>query len=121
VHQGLGAVAQGQPARQAEVAVEPGVEPRSSVRLQGDDAEALRCDVVVLLETQVGTVGVAADDTERIARQLARLGRPCHERAPANDVVAALPGRPGILLVHTYVSRGVELCGDRAAHVERGG
>ena len=65
----LGAVgaAHHDPARQAEVAVEPGVEQGAAVDLDGQLAVARPTGVRVRLDPQVRAVGVGADDPEPAA------------------------------------------------------
>lgn len=66
VHEPRRAVPQGEPARESEVPVEPGVEERSAVDLDGDLPPALRAHVGQRLDAQVRRVGVRADDAEGV-------------------------------------------------------
>ncbi len=95
VHQLLGAVPQHQPAGQAEVPVEPGVEQRPAVDLHRDLPPAERPGVGHRLDPQRRGVGVRTEDPER-ALGLGRLGQdPADQRPAAQHVVRPDGGVPG--------------------------
>ena len=60
-----GAVAHRQPPADAQVAVQPRVQPGTAIGLQRDHLPTDDLTVGMLLDPQVGAVGVAADDPER--------------------------------------------------------
>lgn len=89
VHQAGGAVAQRQPSGDAEVAVEPAVEQRAAVDLDGDLAPAVRAEVGLRLDPEVGGVGVRADHAERGVRRGALGHVPGDDGAAAHHVPPA--------------------------------
>ncbi len=95
VHQPVRTVTQGQPARQAEVPVEPGVEEGAAVDLDGDLAPAVRARVRTGLDPQIGGVGVGPHDPERGVRRGALRHVPGDDRPTAQDVLPARRGVPG--------------------------
>jgi len=99
VHQGEAAVSQGQSPGDAEITIQPRVEPCPAIRLQRDDPETVTAQVVVLFETKVGAVGVTADDTKRLTWTAVRLCRPGHQRSRAHDVEAPAVRGPLVTLV----------------------
>ena len=96
-----------QPAADAEVAVQPGVQPRPAVRLQRDHLPAGDEPVGVLLDPQVRAVGVAADDAERDAGVVA--GLPGDQRAGARRRSSRPRGRPGVALGQFGEARGASV------------
>ncbi len=120
VHQVGGAVAQGQPAAEAQVAVEPGVEQGAAVDLDGDLPPVVGAGVGHGLDPQVGRVGVGADDPEGGARQRAFGDVPGDERAAAEDVLAARGGVPRLGLAHLPEAGLLQLRG-RVRHRVVGG
>ncbi len=84
-----GAVAQREPAGEAEVAVEPGVEQRAAVDLDGDLPPAVRARVGDGLDAQVGGVRVGSDDAVRGGRGRAARYVPGDDRAASEHVLAA--------------------------------
>lgn len=96
VDEAAGAVAQGEPAGDAEVAVEPGVEQRAAVDLHGDLAPAVRAAVGAGLDPQVGGVGVGADDAEGGVGGGALRHVPGDDRAAAQHVLAAQRSVPRV-------------------------
>ena len=72
------------PAGQAQVAVEPGVEQGAAVRLERDDLPAGARPVRMLLDAEVRAVGVTADQPERGGRA-GRAGRRGSRRSPLSE------------------------------------
>ena len=87
------AVAHGDPAGQAEVAVEPRVEQHAAVDLDAELAAAGPAGVGAGLDPQVGAVGVGADQAEAVAGGRSRRAAHATSAAAADQVVA--PGAVG--------------------------
>jgi hypothetical protein len=114
-------VPDGHPPGQAQVAVEPGVQQRSAVRLQVDDLPAEPRCVRMLLDPQVGAVGVAGDDPERGGRPGRGQRGPGDHRAAAHGQVATRRRRPGLRFVQHRVPGHHQPRGDLRGDVERRG
>ena len=115
VDQAVAAVPQGEAARDAEVAVEPGVEQRPAVDLDGDLPPAVRAGVGLRLHAQVRGVGVGADDPVR-GVGLGALGDvPGHDGAAAQHVLAAVRAVPGVRLLDLPEPGLLQACG-RVGH-----
>lgn len=113
-----GSVAQGQSARDAEVAVEPGVVRDAAVDFHGDLPPARGAGVGLGLDPQVRGVGVGSDDPERGAGRGARGDVPGKQRSGADDVPATLgTGRPVVRLAQLLEARLLQALGRVRDHV----
>lgn len=122
-------VAYREPSGDAEVAVQPRVEPGPAVGLQPDHLPARHRGVGMLFDPQIRAVGMRADDSERGGLPGAESGGrtrsavgPGDQGAAAHHVVAARAiGGPGRGLRQPGETVVVEFGGDGAADVERRG
>ena len=73
----------------------------------------------MLLDAQVRTVRVRADDAERGGGRTVRFGRPGHQRAAADDVVPARFGRPGVRFRQPNEAGRIQELTHVSAYVER--
>ena len=78
-----------QPATDAEIAIQPRVQPGPAVGLQGDHLPARDEPVGVLLDPQIGAVGVGADDPEWPGT-VGLICPPSHQRPGAHGEEPAL-------------------------------
>ena len=106
-----------QPATDAEVAVQPRVQPRPAVGRQRDHLPAGDKPVGVLLDPQVRTVGVGADDSEGPG-PVGFVDPPCHERAGPHGEEPAL-SRPLVAFGEFGEPRGAQSLRDSHADMER--
>lgn len=120
VDQGGGAVAQRQPAGQAQVSVQPAVEQRAAVDLDGHLPPAGRPHVGTGLDPQVGGVGVGADHPEGRLGAGALRDVPGDDGAAAQHVLAAGLGVPGVGLRDLAESGLFQSGRDGGDHVVRG-
>ncbi len=93
-----GAVLEREPAGDAEVAVQPGVQRDTAVDLHRDLPPARRAGVRQRLDAQVGRVGVGTDDPERGLGARALRQVPGDQRAAADQVAPADGAVPGVRL-----------------------
>lgn len=121
VHQPRRTVPQSQPPGETEIAVQPGVEQRPAVDLDGDLAKAVAAGVGARLDPQVRGVGVRADDTEGRVGVRPFGDEPGHDRATAQHVLAATRPVPGVRLGDLPEARLLQpLGGVRHGVVRRG-
>jgi hypothetical protein len=121
VDQPVRAVAQGEAAGETEVPVEPGVQERPAVDLDGDLAPAVRTGVGQRLDAEVGGVGVGPHDPERGVGAGALRHVPGHDGAAPQDVLPAQRAVPGIRLLDLPEPGLLQPCGGRGHSVVRGG
>ena len=104
------------PARQAEVAVEPGVEQHAAVDLDAELAAARPAGVGPRLDPQVRAVGVGADEPEHGSTRSAATPR--HQRAAPAEVVRTR-ARQRLRLGCSREAGGAETVGDGGHDVVR--
>jgi hypothetical protein len=102
-----GAVAHRQPAAHAEIAIQPGVQPGTPVGLQRHHLPSRDLAVGMLLDPQIGAIGMSADDPERPSRIAGIIASavPRHQRARAHGEESAGVG-PRVCLGQLGVAGG---------------
>ena len=114
--------AKGHPARQGQVAVEPGRHQHAAVDLDAQLPEALPLQLRLRLDLEAGAVGMGADQAQTALQGLGAQAYGDQRGIVAGDVVAAtrLHG-PALALVQALVAGGFETAGEGGGGMEGGG